>query len=274
MEIERNKNAYVFLMNIEVGIREFLIESIQAQDVNQWTQDFLGSYRIKLIKKRSGNSIKFAVNDDQDFEERFLSKIQHAYVGLALNETQLYHPFYYLNWEDLIAILGQKATVSLVNPIITNEKRVQIIDELKDLQRLRNDVAHCRGISEMQHNFLEGSFFKISSIIPNFERLKLRFTKERRIEIESILFDVRKFLENQNKQNDQAENLVTYIRQSTNSFWLNTLNPEIVIELKQLHQLFEKWLDFSNKIGGLRENTISIQPEIQRTVSKIEKHHE
>ncbi len=138
-----NSEAYVLFAQIEVGIREFLIQLINKMGVSEWTVSFLGRTHLESLKE-IGKRIHEAR------EKNFSPKIEDLYVSTLKRElktsqdgfqdTVLLHPFYYLSWADLTGLINKN--VAIIEDSVGKLNRQLIFNNLTALNFLRNDIAH------------------------------------------------------------------------------------------------------------------------------------
>ena len=66
----------------------------------------------------------------------------------------LLHPFYYLSWSDLDSLISKTPNSDIISESIGKFNKVILVNNLRALNYLRNDVAHSRFISEADYKFI------------------------------------------------------------------------------------------------------------------------
>jgi hypothetical protein len=260
MGYELNTQAYQLFIQIEVGIREFFIQIIQKRNVNDWVTNFLGNYQrdsLNDIVQRINNSKKS--NISSNIEDQYLYKLHRARKELELygKTYKLYHPFYYLNWNDLEALLRIKFNSEIFDQEIGKNNRELLALNLKNLTLFRNHIAHSRFISENDFKIILSNFNQISSLIPNFDFLVKNQTDEDTIGsiLITISNDIDLILNSNLLVSDQIIQILKHLEISKQSFWLNSLNLEITHKLINLYIKMEEYRKFREIPGGLYEIT-------------------
>jgi hypothetical protein len=256
MGFDLNTKAYNYFIQIEVGIREFLIDLIREQGIKQWMSGFLGSVQrdtIQEISLRIAEANK--KGEFPEIEDTYFAKLYRAKKDAesSLISSELYHPFYYLNWPDLEALINMKNNTIIIERIIGKTSREYITNNLKLLNNLRNDIAHARFISENDFNIIKASFEQLARIVPNITESNEKQT------IEGKLGDFLKGLEKQVEQITKPEMLsideigvcLIQIDKCTNSFWLNSLAPELVNRIEAFRIEIIDYEKYRQAPGGL-----------------------
>ena len=256
MGYEINSKAYQFLTQIEVGIREFFIFIIKKNGVNDWINAFLGSnQKITIMDLVKNVNDKYKQKLDLDINENYIFKLNRnrkAFDDLK-DIYNLCHPFYYLNWPDMEALISTKANSKLFDSSIGKEKREMLSLNLKHLNSLRNDIAHSRYISEDDLILIEGTFKQISLIVPNFSTFCNNQSKEESIPIllNKLSICVTLIFDKDVLSTSEIDQCLQTLDNSINSFWLNSFGNELVSLLVDLNIEFTKYKDARMKPGAL-----------------------
>ncbi len=256
MGYELNTDAYRLFIQIEVGIREFLIDLIKQKGVFEWYTNFLGQFQreaINVIITRIQNAKKRNVRPsiEDQFQYKLNRVIKDNYLGLKCED--LYHPFYYLNWPDMEMVLNKKTNTDLIENVIGKKNRDVVSNNLKLLNELRNHIAHSRFITEEEFVIIKSAFEQISAVIPNFNKYYNNQTKEDKLDV--LLKKLRNFINTICAEDmisiPQIEEFDYCINMCLNSFWLNSLYPEIIEDLSKLNSELNKYKSFRSSIGGI-----------------------
>lgn len=258
MGYELNADAYKLFNKLEVGIREFLIEIIKLQGVEQWFSDFLGTQQrdsLNVIVKRIAEAER---NQQQpSLADQYLFKLDRS---LKINETnlsmdKLYHPFYYLNWVDMENLMRMKANYNCFENVIGKINKEAIMENLKSLNNLRNDIAHSRFISQNDFIIIESCYEQIVARIPNFNSYINNQTNEdtlgsllKKLKGYILLIESKEVMEI-----EAIENVISFNKICLNSFWLNSLNNQIIYLIKKLQNEMTIYYQYRKTIGGLLE---------------------
>lgn len=258
MGYELNSKAFEILTQIEVGIREFLILLIKEKGIKNWVSSFLGS-----VQKENLNDIVKRI--DEAYKNSQIPQIEDQYIykinkvknsnNLSYNINKLYHPFYYLNWSDMDSLIRNKTNTPLLDQKIGKFNREILVDNLTKLNHLRNDIAHSRFISIDDYNIISGFFTQINGLIPNFQNYCLSQSTEEMIStILSLLSKYISLIENTNVlSNHKLEEINIFLNKCENSFWLNSIENELLNKIVILNKEILKYYEFRNKSGGLLE---------------------
>jgi len=251
-----NTEAYQFFIQIEVGLREFLINIIRQQGVSEWVNTFLGQ-----IQRDTLNDVIRRLNESnkQDkipqIEDQYLFKINRALKNLeaSFQTSKLFHPFYYLNWNDLENLMRMKANSTLIDQSIGKQNRKVLADTLCLLSHLRNDVAHSRFISENDLIIISTSFNQISALIPDFKLFCQAQTKEDKLDLLlQKLKDTISLIESKTiLESETISEIILFLKVCQNSFWLNSIGRQILALINDLHKMMEEYYKFRKSPGGL-----------------------
>lgn len=256
MGYQLNTKAYELFIQIEVGLREFMIDCIKEDGVYEWTNNFLGKIQIQTISdisKRINEAYKNNINPD--LAEQYLIKLYRAKREEGFITTSMYHPFYYLNWTDLESLLRMKNNTVLIDKKIGKLNRETVVEVLRPLSHLRNDVAHSRYITDENYIFIKSSLDKISILIPDFMILVNRQTSEQTLKNTlSKLVNALTLIEKGHLLKiEEIDVINTVLHDSVNSFWLNSENLELVKLIKQLEKHVARYRFYRTRQGGLLE---------------------
>ncbi|HZV70888.1 MAG TPA: hypothetical protein VFG10_15135 [Saprospiraceae bacterium] len=266
-----NTKAYELFIQLEVGLREFLIVSIRTIGVFEWTNKFLGTVQrenIGDVVKRIEEAYKIKKNPE--IEDQYIYKLNRAKKDNVFLSVNLFHPFYYLNWNDIESLFGMKYNIALIDKQIGRLNRETIIDTLKPLTHLRNDIAHSRFISEDNYKFIKSSFDKISVLIPNFEKLINFQSLEQNtsVVLHNLNLVISKIINGGVLQVVEIEEMQYCLNNCENSFWINTENNELIKLVKDLNTKLILYRKFRDKPGGLLE-IHNMKPLLTEIANKI-----
>ena len=253
---ELNTEAYKVFVQLEVGVREFIIGTIKNKGVNEWMTEFLGRIHVDSIRE-IGKRI-YEANEKQqepDVEDVYYYKISKE----TKNNTKLakshdlLHPFYYLSWSDLIGMLGKSATFTAIAEVIGKEACDMIIKTLVSLNFLRNDIAHSRFITSDNLFFIKNAFNVISSSIPDFFILSQKQYNEESFEhlIEKVNKNLELITSSPMLELDQLISISVTLDKLINSFWLNSLFIHLVPTLKNYKKQLLQYIAYRTTPGGL-----------------------
>lgn len=258
MNIKYNVNAFEYLTKIEIGLREFLIVIIQENGIKNWFNNFLGS-----IQRDSLNDISKRINDayvnqtSPRIEDQYIFKTNKAVkiINQSFKTNKLCHPFYYLNWSDMENLIRNKTNTILIDNKIGKLNRKVLTENLKNLNFLRNDIAHSRLITESDLLIINGSYKQIFGLIPNFNSLIEKQTFEENFDF--VVYHIYKYVlkieEKELLDNDELGEIILFINNCKNSFWLNTLDKKLVEVITQFYKIITAYEINRNKPGGLLE---------------------
>ncbi|MHC1702363.1 MAG: hypothetical protein AB9846_00515 [Tenuifilaceae bacterium] len=258
MNIKNNVSAFEHLTKIEIGIREFLIVIIKENGIKNWFNDFLGS-----IQRESLNDISKRINDayvnhiSPRIEDQYIFKANKAVktINQSFKTSNLCHPFYYLNWSDMENLIRNKTNTILIDNKIGKLNREVLTENLKNLNFLRNDIAHARIISESDFLIINGSYKQIFGLVPNFKTLIENQTFEENFDfvVNRIYQYVLEIEESELLSNDELGEIIHFLNNCENSFWLNTLNKDLVEVITQFYKIMVAYEINRKKPGGLLE---------------------
>ena len=134
---EENRAIYALLYSIEVGLREFVIEALEAKCGSQWWKerlpgDVLQSYKDGLIYERS---------------IKWVHLVPH-------------HPLYYIDFPDLKKIVQRADNWRDVFQSVFGREEV-LVGTLTELEPIRNKVAHNRKVTEADVQVTQAAYDKI-----------------------------------------------------------------------------------------------------------------
>ncbi|HVS93340.1 MAG TPA: hypothetical protein VHE59_14980 [Mucilaginibacter sp.] len=256
MGYETNVQAYNLLIQIEVGIREFFIFLIKEKGIEDWFTSFFGNNQRQTISEFI-KSINERIKQDQQIapEESYLLKINKITSSSEYNGNALefFHPFYYLNWPDLEMLLRMKLNSNLIDSEIGGKKKESLCAALNNLNDLRNDIAHSRFITDDNLEYITVIYNQVKSIIPNFLSFVNSQTKERNIK--NVLTEINSSISTINSSQmisyEELKQLGANVSDSINSFWLNSLEPRLIVLLKELDHQLKQYEHLRNSPGGL-----------------------
>lgn len=251
-----NIQAYELFIQLEVGLREFLIQLIYPLGVYEWTYNFLGN-----IQRETINDVIKRINEaykNQKIPEpadQYFYKLNRAKKEIGFMTLKLFHPFYYLNWTDIESIMRMKNNASLIDEQVGKLNRETIIDVLKPLNHLRNDIAHSRFITDENYKFIKASYDKITVLIPNFQNLIISQSIEQTVGflIEKLNESILKIEIGDVLSISEIEVIDSVFFECENSFWLNSENLELVKFIKEIRLNLGTYRTLREKQGGLLE---------------------
>jgi hypothetical protein len=253
MGYDRNAKAYIILSKIEIGIREFLIKIIIERGVHDWAKTFLAKVHQDTIKDIGERIHKSSIeNLIPDIEDVFVIKINRERKNSFSHKSKLLHPFYFLSWNDLLNLIEKKQNQKLLETLITNSNLNILKVNLTSLNFLRNDVAHARFISEEEMCFIEGAFYEIQGLIPEFIKFTENQSEEESIEaiLNKVLSSIKKIESKSILKSEEIDKLIEIFFLTKNSFWLNSLNYKTEL-LEELYEQMKNYKILRNKPGGL-----------------------
>ena len=256
MGIDLNTKAYEILIQIEVGIREFLIDLIKTQGIINWHINFLGD-----VQKESLQEIAKRISEAQrqevipEINDQYIFKLTRAIKDNknSFNPKKLKHPFYYLNWTDLESLLRFKPNVNIIENVIGKSNRELLSFNLNNLNLLRNDIAHSRFISKEDFNIISGAYKQVSGLIPNFEDLKNKQTEEDYYQnlIKEFEDYIDLILLKDKLDIAELEAFDIRMHNCLNSFWINSFKMDLIKQINLLKGKIEEYRHFRTIPGGL-----------------------
>lgn len=138
--LENNITAYELLYKLEVGLREFLIDTLGREDQKWWKQRLPPDVLDKLKEGRE--------------KERKIKWV----------ELMPHHPIYYIDFPDLKKIIEIKDNWRDAFQVHFGDKDV-FCGGLRELEPIRNKIAHSRRVSENEVHMLKGNIAKFESAI-------------------------------------------------------------------------------------------------------------
>lgn len=256
MGFELNTEAFCLLTQIEVGIREFIISIIKANGITNWFTDFLGSIqRETLIDVTLRINEASKNNNNPEIEDQYIYKVNRAIktIEQSFSTTSLCHPFYYLNWTDMENLIRNKSNIKLIDNQIGKLNREALVDSLKLLNNLRNDIAHSRFISERDYRIIQSAFIQISALIPNFKELSINQSKEDKLDntFKTLMIYITLVEKKELLSTAEIDEILNFLTNCKNSFWLNSIKHEILEPIGLLIIEMSKYQKFREMPGGL-----------------------
>src|SRR5215210_9211071 len=132
---ENNIVAYELLYKLEVGLREFLIDTFGREGQKWWKQRLPSDVLDKLKEGR-----------EKERKTKWIELLPH-------------HPIYYIDFPDLKKIIEVKDNWSDAFQKFFGDKDV-FCGGLRELEPIRNKIAHSRKISENEVHMLKGNIAK------------------------------------------------------------------------------------------------------------------
>jgi hypothetical protein len=256
MGYKLNTEAFELLTQIEIGIREFLISIIKEKGIKEWFSNFLGSIQRETLTEVSKRVNEANKNfDTPQIEDQFIYKLNRAIktIDQAFYIKNLCHPFYYLNWSDMENLMRNKSNIILFDQTIGKLNREALVDNLKNLNFLRNDIAHSRFISENDFQIIEGIFNQINGLIPNFKSFCENQTSEEKIDV--VLKKISSYVDLIEKKellsNKELKEILKFLEYCENSFWLNTIENSLLEFITNLRIELNDYSKFRNMPGGI-----------------------
>jgi len=271
MGYQVNTQAYELFIQLEVGLREFLIQSIRSLGVYEWTNNFLGNIQRETINdvvKRINEAYKNQKSPEP--ADQYFYKLNRAKKEMGFITLKLFHPFYYLNWTDIESMMRMKNNATLIDKLIGKLNRETIIDILKPLNHLRNDVAHSRFITDENYKFIKASYDNITILIPNFQSLINSQSSEQTVGflIEKLKVSILKIETGNVLTKSEIEVIDSNLFECENSFWLNSENLELVKLIKEVRLNLCVYKTLREKQGGLLEIQ-KLKPVLTSSTLKI-----
>lgn len=252
MTHEINAEAYSFLIKIEIGTREFFIKIIKEQGVTDWVSNFLNRNQnqsinefIKIIAEKIGKK------EETSIEENFIFKMKRVNVSDSIRS--LHHPFYYLNWPDMEALLLKKTNAELIDKYMGKDQRGLLISNLHSLNEIRNHIAHSRFIQDSDLTLVKSVYQQISTIVPTFDHLAKNQTFEENLQVihQDIAYHINELNSDTMIPKASLIRFISILTNAIDSFWLNSFQPELAINLKKLKEQIIMYDDYRSKPGGL-----------------------
>ncbi len=253
MALENNLQAYRFILEIEIGLREFLIDLIKKNSVPNWFESFLGENQRLAVKDFvKAVTEKIKKKEDLTIDEQYIYKLGR--VKLTVNELRtLSHPFYYLNWPDIQMLLEMKANSDLLDRCISKPNRELLCLSLKNLNEIRNDIAHSRIINSDALKFLKTVYDQISVLIPEFSSYCTNQTLEHDTAWlnDKINKCVNSIINYDMISNVEIAEFEKIIVQAEQSFWLNSFSHDLIDSITKLKIQFFEYKRLRGLPGGL-----------------------
>ena len=152
---ENSITAYELLYKLEVGLREFLIDTFGREDQKWWKQRLPPDVLDKLKEGR-----------EKERKIKWVELLPH-------------HPMYYIDFPDLKKIIEVKDNWRDAFQLFFADKDV-FCGGLRELEPIRNKIAHSRRISDNEVHMLKGNIVKFESAIgkERWDKLVLEQTVE------------------------------------------------------------------------------------------------
>ncbi len=168
VEIDYNVSGYQSLLEIEIGLREYIIDSFnKAYGSAKWIDDSNGPLSIFPYKKNKSDE-KFT------FYQKILDLRESAVnTGWNIEQSKEIHGLYFLLFTDLRFIIeskkyrnnkGEKMDVFQLN----DRQMKAIINGMEAIFPIRNKLAHSVFISTKELKILQNYHGTVSSMIDNF----------------------------------------------------------------------------------------------------------
>lgn len=192
---ENNIAAYELLYKLEVGLREFLIDTFGREDQKWWKQRLPPDVLDKLKEGR-----------EKERKIKWINLLPH-------------HPIYYIDFPDLKKIIEVKDNWRDAFQSFFADKDV-FCGGLRELEPIRNKIAHSRRISENEIHMLKGNIAKFESAIgkERWDKLVLGQTVESSI----------------------SEKIIS-LRELSNSTFQKMIECSLVENLDVWNKLMQEW---------------------------------
>ena len=266
-----NTKAYELFIQLEVGLREFLIACIRNHSVNEWANNFLGTIQRETIAdvvKRINEAYKN--HSIPELPDQYFLKIERAKKENNFLTLNLFHPFYYLNWTDLENLIRMQNNAILIDNQIGKKNRETIAENLKSISSLRNDIAHSRFITEDNYKLIKACHISISALIPNFDNLINTQSSEKTIKtlVDELKLTLNKIEATDVLSIDELDVIELKLTECLNSFWLNSENLDLVKAINHLKENMYTYKLKRESQGGLLEIQ-KLKPKLKIAIQKI-----
>lgn len=136
---KENLAIYKLLYTIEVGLREFIIQSLEATWGPRWWKERLPGDVLEEYRK------------GREYEQN-------------IDWCQLvpHHPIYYIEFPNLKKIIDRKDNWKDIFSAIFKRKE-RLINTLSELEPIRNKIAHNRKATAEDLHIVEGAYHKITT---------------------------------------------------------------------------------------------------------------
>jgi len=138
---KENMRIYELLYLIEVGLRELIIQSLEATCGPNWWKERLPDDVLK--KYRKGREYERSI--------KWCQLVPH-------------HPIYYVDFPDLRKIIERADNWREVFSAIFKRKEI-LIGTLSELEPIRNKIAHNRKATVQDQRIVEGAYHKIVAAV-------------------------------------------------------------------------------------------------------------
>jgi len=138
---EINNEAFRYLYGIEVGLREFILDSLQSIGEPNWYKKYL-----------PGNA-----------QQNFKRGVEYE-RGLKWAQWIPHHPIYYIDFPDLKEIITRKDNWNNIFKSIFNRKDFLVV-YLSELEPVRNKIAHNRKLHNAELDMVKSTYLKLSTAI-------------------------------------------------------------------------------------------------------------
>jgi hypothetical protein len=147
-----NLEIYGMIYVIEVAVRELIIEKLSALHGAKWhTEAIPGG----TGGQRDGKEVLSML-------EKY-KRGERSAKSTPWSENVLHHPIYYLDFPELAIIFERKNNWSAFQDIFVRKEIA--INTLRELEPIRNKIAHNRKASRADLNIVTGAYEKLSAAI-------------------------------------------------------------------------------------------------------------
>lgn len=197
---DENLSVYTTLYNIEVGLRELLIEELAAKAGARWWKQRLPSDVLDSYRRA------------REYE-----------LGIRWTRLVPHHPIYYLDFSDLKKIIERSNNWSDVFAPLFERKDV-FVATLSELEPIRNKSAHNRRASESDVSIAQAALQKITSAVGAERFFTLVARNTALDDLPQILTDIREEADLARKRCEACEqigNLTTW-EEASQSWWFDS----------------------------------------------------
>lgn len=240
-QFDTNIQGYSNLIEIEVGIRDFLISIIEDNGIEDWFNKFIKKSEKIELERAKENFIK---NEDEELPYQVFQTLEKEDKDMARRQVRSYdHPFYFLQWSHLNGMFGYKENTALINERIGDDRRKAISSSLRSLNHIRNSICHSRIISVSDLQNIEGVKKQVLSIIKphisrNYSEIKFNSPKQ----IEDRLGIMRESLmEGSILTRDKMEEMEKELVISKSNWWANSISKRLKGEIEDFEKLFSEY---------------------------------
>lgn len=216
-----NVAIYRLLFKIEVGLREFIIDSLSSYYGNRWARNLPDD-----IKK------KMASGKEYENKATWIEFIS-------------YHPIYYVDFTDLVKIIEQADKWKDVFVSYFGRKDI-ICSTLKELEPIRNKIAHNRKASEGDLAIAESAMSKLERwLTPEYlDELASRCTFAK---------DMKELFSEVQVNIDNIHTLIICLREVDDIDWWRSILSEWWFDTEYIGMSVEPISEFMAKIQEYRE---------------------